>query len=79
MPGVRVQRLMRLIDESRPFQHGSDCHASARKLEMAYHEICLLAETSLMDLNADMILTFCMQACAHGDEEKASHVFQVGR
>ncbi|CDJ35963.1 subtilisin-like protease, putative [Eimeria mitis] len=52
MSGVRVQRLMRLIDESRPFQQGSDGHAAIRKLEMAYHEICLLAETSLMELNA---------------------------
>ncbi|CDJ47484.1 subtilisin-like protease, putative [Eimeria brunetti] len=77
MSGVRVQRLMRLIDESRPFHHGLDGHASIRKLEMAYHEICLLAETSLMDLNADMILTFCLQACAHGDEEKATRVFQL--
>lgn len=47
-----MQRLMRLIDESRPLQHGSDGHASIRKLEIAYQEICLLAETSLMDLNA---------------------------
>lgn len=52
MVRVRVQRLLRLIDESRPFQHASDGQLSVRKLELAYHDICLLAETSVMDLSA---------------------------
>lgn len=52
MAAVRLQRLLRLIDESRPFQHGSKGHFASQKLEMAYREINLLADTSLMDLTA---------------------------
>lgn len=29
--------------------------------------------------SSDMILTFCLHACAHGEVEKASHAFQVSR
>lgn len=31
-----------------------------------------------LSFSPDMILAFCLHACAHGDEDKASHVFQVG-
>lgn len=52
MARVRVQRLQRLLDESRPSQHATEGHLSVKKLHFAYEDICFLAETSLIEFNA---------------------------
>ncbi|KAL8275786.1 hypothetical protein Esti_000349 [Eimeria stiedai] len=78
MAGVRTRRLLRLVDASRPFQPVSDGHIPLRNLELAYQDICYLAEASPMDLSPEIIFAFCLNACCHDELVKANHVFQAG-
>ncbi|KAL8439924.1 hypothetical protein Efla_004849 [Eimeria flavescens] len=77
MAGIRVRRLLRLINGSRPFQPISDGQLPLRNLEAAYQDICSLAERYPLDLTSDIIFAFCVNACCYDELGKASRVFRL--